>query len=266
MRKRHNSIRYFGDEQAVNRFRQSQLAHYIDGSAGTTAIDHSGYQNHGVLTGGVSWSLGREHRASALSFDGTTGYIDAPVSSRFDLTTEVTLSAWSYVDVTIVANKTVLCKPAATGIHIAPFFAYAITLFTTGDYRMVVAVGGILRTVATPASVSTPGIWQHIAGTYDGVNIKIFVNGVLRGTTAQTGAMDTFPATPLRLAANGAPGEFFPGKLSDFRVYTRALTEAEIFTISNPAFQAILPSVRRNSQLPSAIAYPRNGDFFISGY
>lgn len=261
MIRRNNSIRYFGDEQAVNRFRQGLVAHYIDGSSGLTAKDHSGHQHHGTIIGSVPWSLGREHRAAAHEFDGSTGYIDAASSPDFDLTAAVSLTAWVYVTTSVVADKTILCKPAAVGTHVAPFFAYAITLSVSGAYNMTLSVGGIFRIVSTPVLVSTPGVWQHIVGTYDGVNILIYVNGVLRGTTAQTGAINTF-ATPLRLGANGAPGEFFPGKLSDFRVYSRALSQAEVFTMANPAFQAIVPSVRRHS----AVSFPSNGNFFFAGY
>ena len=37
------------------------------------------------------------------------------------------------------------------------------------------------------AGAVTAGVWSHIAGTWDGTTMKLYINGVLSGTTALSG-------------------------------------------------------------------------------
>jgi hydrogenase maturation factor HypE len=74
--------------------------------------------------------------------------------------------------------------------------------------------------------------WTHLAATYDGANLRIFVNGVQVGALAQTGNM-LVSARTLRIGGNSVWGEYFNGVIDDVRVYNRALSAAEIQTDMN---------------------------------
>jgi hypothetical protein len=63
--------------------------------------------------------------------------------------------------------------------------------------------------------------WHHVVMTYDGFNIKLYVDGVLKVTTAKTGAIAT-NNFDFKMGASMA------GKLDDMRVYNRALSQTEI--------------------------------------
>lgn len=72
------------------------------------------------------------------------------------------------------------------------------------------------------------GKWNHVAGTYDGVNIKIYVNGALAGTTAETGNLGT-SANPMTIGNNDTSAEPFKGFIDEVRIsnsvrYTGAFT------------------------------------------
>ena len=73
--------------------------------------------------------------------------------------------------------------------------------------------------------------WTHLATTYDGANLRYYVNGVLVGTTAGTGTINAANGA-LRIGGNNsAPlgqGEWFKGLIDEVRIYNRALTAAEI--------------------------------------
>ena len=71
--------------------------------------------------------------------------------------------------------------------------------------------------------------WTHIVGTYDGANQKIYINGVLDATDAQTAAIAT-TAQPLLFGTNyGGPGsELLEGSLANVLIYNRGLTAAEV--------------------------------------
>src|SRR5439155_230474 len=68
--------------------------------------------------------------------------------------------------------------------------------------------------------------WTHLAVTYDGATLRLFVNGTQVNTTPATGSLQTV-TTPLRIG-NNTYGESFQGRIDDVRIYNRAQTAAEI--------------------------------------
>lgn len=111
--------------------------------------------------------------------------------------------------------------------------------------------------------------WHHVVMTYDGVNIKIYVDGVLRITTAKTGAIGTNPA-PLLM------GSSLPGKLDDMRVYSRALGQNEITAwydeYNNPGIavsglqKGLIGHWKFNGNMKSATPNGSNGSTCASGH
>jgi hypothetical protein len=75
--------------------------------------------------------------------------------------------------------------------------------------------------------------WTHIAGTYDGSNLRLYVNGVLVKTTAHSGPMFGSMG-PLRIGGSSVVTsigkQFFKGLIDEIRVYNRALSQTEIQT------------------------------------
>jgi len=76
--------------------------------------------------------------------------------------------------------------------------------------------------------------WQHVAGVWNGSDLKLYVNGILVGTTTGvTGA--SFKSqlnNPVHLG-NNLSSEKFVGNLDEVRLWTRALTVAEIVNNMN---------------------------------
>ena len=70
------------------------------------------------------------------------------------------------------------------------------------------------------------GEWVHVAGTYDGTTIKIYVNGELAANGAYTEAINHTTA-PL-LIGTGAGNYRFKGDIDDASVWNVALTQAQI--------------------------------------
>ncbi|HSK02066.1 MAG TPA: LamG-like jellyroll fold domain-containing protein, partial [Kofleriaceae bacterium] len=95
--------------------------------------------------------------------------------------------------------------------------------------RWEVAIGdGVTwATVTGPAVVENT--WTHLAATWDGATLALYVNGVAAGTLAVGGRAPT--GAPLRFGAGGPPGaaaEHLPGQLADVRVWSRALAANEL--------------------------------------
>jgi hypothetical protein len=80
-----------------------------------------------------------------------------------------------------------------------------------------------------PAAGGGPATWSHLAVTYDGTTLRLYVNGAQAATRAAGGAMSV-STRPLKLGGNAVWGEWYAGLLDDVRVYNRALTATEIQT------------------------------------
>jgi len=93
--------------------------------------------------------------------------------------------------------------------------------------------------------------WTHLASTYDGTTLKIYVNGNLSSTKTVSGAVQS-NSNPLRIGGNYPYGQFFEGKIDEVRVYNRALSQGEIQTTMNTA----LPG--GTTTPPTAPAAPQN--------
>ena len=88
-----------------------------------------------------------------------------------------------------------------------------------------VYIGGEKEARGTAALAANA--WTHLASTYDGANLRLYVNGTLVKTLAQTGNIAASTGA-LRFGGNAIWGEWFAGSLDDVRIYNKALTAAEI--------------------------------------
>ena len=69
--------------------------------------------------------------------------------------------------------------------------------------------------------------WTHLATTYDGATLRLYVNGVQVASKAQTGTLAT-SANPLQIGGDAIYGQYFAGRIDEVRVYRAALSQAEI--------------------------------------
>lgn len=81
--------------------------------------------------------------------------------------------------------------------------------------------------------------WTHVASTYDGTALRLYVNGVLDQTLAVSGTTCA-NTEALIIGAKVKPGAgiseaYFDGRIDDLRVYRRALSAGEILRIKAAA-------------------------------
>jgi hypothetical protein len=194
----------------------------LDESTGTTAADASGDENVGTASA-VTWVPG--HSGGAASFDGATSYISVPDDVTMNPRT-ITVAAWiNPADWN--GNRRIVQKGAFDD-----------------QYRLLAEnkvlkfdIGGVgTVTTALPPTLT----WTHVAGTYDGSTMALYING---SQVASTPASAYLPSSPDPLtignkpqgppsAGPPSPGDHFRGSIDEVRVYGRALSAAEVATIA----------------------------------
>ncbi|MBU0677468.1 MAG: hypothetical protein KJ626_05065, partial [Verrucomicrobia bacterium] len=72
--------------------------------------------------------------------------------------------------------------------------------------------------------------WSHVAATYDGTNVLIYINGELDSTHATTGD-GTVTANPVGLGYATEGTRYLNGMLDDARIYNAALTSNQLYSL-----------------------------------
>lgn len=192
-------------------------AYSFNEGTGTTLTDRSGRGHTGTISG-ATWSTAGKY-GGALSFDGVNDWVTVNDTAALDLTTGMTLEAW--VNPSAVSNwRTVLLKEQPGGLVYA---LYGVN----GASRPAgyVYIAGERETAAT--TNLAVNAWTHLAVTYDGARLRIFVNGAQVAAKAQAGPIAA-SAGVLRIGGNNIWSEFFQGLIDEIRIYNRALAQAEI--------------------------------------
>ncbi|MBN1281141.1 MAG: InlB B-repeat-containing protein [Candidatus Thermoplasmatota archaeon] len=198
-------------------------AYSFDENTGSILGDLSGFENHGTLSPGVSWTSTGKF-GSALEFSGlSNSYVSIADSVSLDLTTGMTLEAW--VRPTNIQGW----KPAVLKDPTGKYYLYAAS---TSSYSYAPG-GGLNPGTQIFDSTGLPlNQWSHIATTYDGQTLKVYVNGVLKNSAALTGTITT-SNDPLYIGASLSWGEYYNGAIDEVRVYNYALPQSEILTDMN---------------------------------
>jgi hypothetical protein len=69
--------------------------------------------------------------------------------------------------------------------------------------------------------------WTHLATTYDGATLRLYVNGMEVGSQTGGGSIQVSTGR-LRIGGHAVWGEWFAGRIDEVRIYNRALSPAEI--------------------------------------
>jgi glucose/arabinose dehydrogenase/fibronectin type 3 domain-containing protein len=189
--------------------------------AGMTTADLSGNGNTGTLVGPAWTATG--HSGNALSFSGTS-LVRVPNAASLNLGSAMTLSAWIRPTATMSGWRTIMQKePDAYFLNASASTAMRPAGGATIGSGQPIVVGP----VANPLNA-----WTHVALTYDGTQLRLFVNGQQVATNNASGPIQTSTGQ-LSIGGNTPYGEYFTGIIDDVRVYNRALSQSEIGTDMN---------------------------------
>ena len=206
-------------------------AYAFEEATGLVSADASGNANTGTLTNGPVWSTGRN--GGALQFDGVDDRVRVNDAAVLDLSTAATFEAWVYPTVAPSGWRTILQKEVDAYIFAAS--THLNTPSSGGTFN-----GVCCTNVYAPAALPV-NTWTHLAASYDGAQIRLYINGAQVAVTAASGILRA-ERNPLWIGGNAVYGEHFQGKLDDLRIYNRALSAAEIQTDMNTPVGGTAPA------------------------
>jgi hypothetical protein len=201
------------------------LAHYtLDDGAGDVALDSSGNGNDGALNGDPQWVDGV--LGGALELDGDGDFVDCGNSTVFDIQVDITVAAWINVAQFDKSWQAIVNKgDSAWRLH-----------RSGGSSNIAWGTSGVAAPAADLTSTATvdDGEWHHLAGTYDGAQKRLYIDGVLDAEVDATGNIGVSTHT-VNIGENSQnTGRHFTGLVDDVRIYNEALTGAEVGIIAKP--------------------------------
>ena len=164
-------------------------------------------------------------------FNGSSSYIYAANSVQ-QPTKNFSVSCWVNFD-TVQSKSIGIVANFKTGV--TPQVGWAIAHQNGTPFQFW--ADGTASSNAAKAQATTTivaGTWYNVVGTYDGTNIKIYVNGTLEGTTSYSAT----PATtdqPLVIGRwYGNYDDYYTdGKIDQVRIFSKALSASEVLTLYN---------------------------------
>jgi Concanavalin A-like lectin/glucanases superfamily len=197
-------------------------AYSFDEGEGTTVEDVTGDGHTVTIHGAERTPEGRY--GDAMEFDAEDGdYLSVPDSPELDFTEEFTLEAWVRPDNGDNDWSPLIDKqiPGDEGLSEYAYYLYE------GDYEEDRPHGGVLEGEYLHAGSRLPSdAWSHVALTYDGATLRLYVDGEL----VDQGSGGPPPVSEGNLEIGGATeqGSYLNGRIDEVRIYDRALDGAEV--------------------------------------
>ncbi|HEY9226531.1 MAG TPA: LamG-like jellyroll fold domain-containing protein, partial [Gemmatimonadaceae bacterium] len=212
---------------------------FNEGSGGTTS-DISGNNNNGTLGAGVSWTASGKN-GNALTF--ANSFVTVPHAASLNLTAAMTVEAWVYPTANAEWATAVMKEQPGEFVY----SLYASGPQRPGAYFNIGTTPSTERSIVSPTQLAL-NTWTHLAQTFDGATLRLYMNGTQVASQGFTGPIATSTGA-LRIGGNGVWGEYFSGRIDDVRIYSRALTAAELQTDmitpvgGTPAPDVVAPTV-----------------------
>lgn len=211
----------------------------LDETSGTFAADASGNGHNGTVVAGSGtpeWVAGR--KGNAIEIDGLTEprarRVQVTWSSSLAVTNQLTAMSWIRLRAIDTYEHNIVGRSGSTDWRL---------LAKRSDKRITFIVDtGSSRTTLNgfaPGAGLTVGMWYHVAATYNGSYMRIYLNGAELANRSCSGNIQISGNASIPLGVGAFPRnattweDDFPGALDEVKIWKRVLTAAEILAEMN---------------------------------
>ena len=192
----------------------------MDEPSGTTTVSDSYRSNTGTSNSSTNVVAGK--LGNARSFNGSSQFITVPNNSALN-PSAITISAWTYTT----------DQPSGKNYEI-------VDKANNSGYRFRITEGGTASWfdqgcgVSCVSGVGTVPLnqWNNIIVTGDSSGLKLYLNGVLTGSTA-VAYSGSSTADALEIGRSSAFADYFKGNIDEVRLYNRSLSQTEVTALYN---------------------------------
>jgi hypothetical protein len=183
--------------------------------SGTTWTDLSGNRNDGTLTNGPTYNSTNE---GSISFDGVDDHV--PTSSNPAFSNQLTIQIW--------INQTAI--PGSNIWILGRELCYRLIYDNINRFHFALATAN--NTWYSAGTViqfaGNTGVWNHVVATYDGSNLRLYINGILvrTGAAISGNIVSSGSNFTLMKGENGLVNG--KGQIGNVSIYNRALSSDEV--------------------------------------
>jgi hypothetical protein len=181
---------------------------------------------HNGTVSGATWQTGK--LSQALRFDGYNDYVQVANDADFQVTRALTIAGWVKATGAWPTGSTVgivLRKgednPNNWELCIA-----------NGKVELNLDCGDADGFGCDGSTTITTNVWHHVAGTWDGTTMRVYLDGAVNGSRAKAAPIAT-DTRPVYIGGRTGPTDVIPGYVDDVRFYNRCLTAAEIAALAS---------------------------------
>ena len=156
-------------------------------------------------------------------YNGATSFLNCGNDPSLNITDAITIEAW--------------VKPISSGeagYGRIMWKTTAITVFMKGagsqDIMFITQVGGVDKTASSTGDAVSYNNWHHVVGVFDGINVLVYVDGIMFTGLATAGPIDDPSASNMYIGNVVGASRTFDGIIDEVRIYNRSLSAAEILS------------------------------------
>jgi hypothetical protein len=198
----------------------------FDETSGTSAADSSGNNHTATLAGGATFSAGLQNNAVTLS--GNNEYVSLPAGIVSGLSS-VSVTAWVKL-----ASNTQWNRIFDFGNDTTTYMF--LTPNSGTNLRFSITTAGATSEEQINATSLTTGTWEHVAVTLSGGTGSLYVQGALVAqSTTLTLNPNSLGSTMHNWLGHSqfSVDPYLNGQLDNVRIYSRALTAADVQALYN---------------------------------
>ncbi|MFC1742303.1 LamG domain-containing protein, partial [Nanoarchaeota archaeon] len=233
------------------------------GNESSWANDYTNLSNDGTVYQAV-WDIDGGHDGNgAYDFDGVDDYVEISNHPSLRGMSELTVAVWVYAQ-SKTNNDRIVEKTDNDVVNNNQ--TYRLRLDASGDQKVELKLwnASVASVIVTSNDALPLNTWVHVAATYDGANVKIYINGTLQSDVESlTGTVRDSDEAINTVAIGGSVGSSnrgLDGIIDEVLIFNRSLSAEQIQALHADGTDTIVPQETSKGEVWKACVTPNDGE------